>query len=1161
MKKAVQQISLLWLILGLCGSTTRAFSQQYAANRDVQTRAPYNGIQSKPYQQTLKKVLNEVRSRYQVNFAFKDKAVEGKSVREAPDFGQGIEQVLSKLLRPLGLEYERLENNYYVIYPEGSASPKSAVLSPGPDPVGEGIEPKANAAYIDGLIGAPMSTAELRQQTVTGVVTDQKDNQPLPGVSVMVKGSTTGTVADFNGRYSIDAPSNAVLVFSYLGYGEQEVAVNGRTVLNVSLSADLNALEEVVVVGYGTQQRKNVTGSVSSVKGEAIKNLPVNDIAGAIQGRMAGVEVVNNSAAPGAGSNILIRGVSSLRNKGPLYIVDGVRQSGSNLNIQDIQSIDVLKDASAASIYGAAAAGGVIVVTTKKGKLGKPTVNFSQRYGVTDPIIYDLLGRDEYVRLKRYIDPGYLQGQDISQLPNTDWVDALYSNGSEQNYNLSLSGATETTNYYVSGVYERENGVYIDNSSKLYGARVNGDFKLSPRIKIGEQLYVYQRNTDPSTDVQNPPFRSLPIMSIYDPTNPVGGFGKAPAGFGGANFVGISRSTVSENKSFRLQGNVFAEIKLPLDLTFRTTVGYTKTNGNEAEFLKLYDFGAVARTQNQLMKSFSDDQSLLSNFTLTYEKTFGKHDLNLLAGYEQIKDQSSSVSGTQTNQAIEPNFAFLPTTTSVQLINGGDKRGGGFDTNGLLKSQFGRVNYNYADRYLLQASIRRDANFQKFGPGNQYGIFPSASAGWIISEESFFGPLLPKVNLLKLRGGYGVVGNDNIPNYQFLSTFNQVSAQDFTPNGDRNLGFTQTDIPNRNIKWESISQATVALDMEMLKGKIYGTIEWYNKTTSDMLYGLPIPSSSGITKSLFLNIGSVRNRGLELLLGYQDRLKDLNYDLSFTGAFNRNKVLNLDNLNEVPVNAGNQPSYGVLSRQSVTRTIAGQPFGQYYGLKTSGIYQSDEEAKAGPQFSGKTARAGDLRFEDLNGDGVINDDDRTYIGNPNPRFSYGLNLNLNWKGLDLRMLFNGVAGVELFNVTGANARYLYNDGTTTERVFETSFLGDNGVTNMPRIGYIDTDAQGKVKFTNDPNGNYTRANSFFVENGSYLKLKNLQLGYNLASKWLSPLSIQQARIFLMSNNLFTITKYTGLDPEIGGGVTDRGLDQPNDYPQARYYSFGIDITF
>jgi len=412
-----------------------------------------------------------------------------------------------------------------------------------------------------------------------------------------------------------------------------------------------------------------------------------------------------------------------------------------------------------------------------------------------------------------------------------------------------------------------------------------------------------------------------------------------------------------------------------------------------------------------------------------------------------------------------------------------------------------------------------------------------------------------------------LLGNDNIDSYLFLSTYDMVSAQNFSPGGPRNLGFSQKSIPNQNIKWESVYEGNVGLDAEMLQGKLYLTADWYDKTTRDMLYGLPIPNSAGfsgtnVTTNFTTNIGSVRNRGLEVLLGYRDKFRSLNYDLSFNAAYNRNKVLNLDNINENPINAGdNGFGYGVMSRQNISRTQAGLPFGQFFGYRALGIYQTDDEAAAGPQFAGKKARAGDLIFEDANQDGRLNSDDRVFIGNPNPLLVYGFNLNLNWKGFDLQALFNGVAGVDVFNGVSPYTSYLFGDGNTTRDVFGASFLGDNGLTGQPRLGYLDADANGNVRFQNDPNGNYTLVNSYFVEKGGYLKLKNLQLGYNLPAKWLAFLHLRESRIFLMGNNLLAFTKYSGVDPEIGGGVTNRGIDRPIRYPQTRTFSLGLNLGF
>ena len=1004
------------------------------------------------------------------------------------------------------------------------------------------------------VTGIFFSLVAVAQSHISGKIINSEDGKPVVGASVKVKGTAAGTATDSEGNFTLTAKGNDELVVSYVGYVSRDVPIANQSVLNITLSAAPNTLNEVLVIGYGTQKRADLTGAVSSVKGDEIRNIPATSISEALQGRSAGVEVIKGSAQPGSGANIIIRGLSSLNNKAPLYIVDGVRQSGDNLDLSTVASIDILKDASAASIYGSAAAGGVILITTKKGSLGKPRVNFSSQYGVLNPKVIDLLGTEDFVNLRRMFTPTYLAGQDISQLPHTNWSDEIYRQGSEQTYNLSVSGANETSSYLVSGFYNKEEGIFIRNQSSIYGGRVNTEFKLGNRVRVGEQLYINERTDNPFVDVpQNPPFRSIPIMAVYDPTNPVGGYAKSPAGFGGRNIVGFAYSSDIINKGLNVQGNAFAEVKLPINLNFRTTLGYTINDDNNARFDYRYDFGAVVRANNSLQKNFVNRKQLLSNFLLTYDKSINDHNIKILAGYEQITNKTSGVTGTQTNQAQEPSFSFFPTTLTTQ------QSAGNFDENGLIKSKFGRINYDYAGKYLFMAAVRRDGNFTKFGPGKQYGVFPSTSVGWRISEEKFFQNMLPKINFMKFRASYGVLGNDNIPSYLFLSTFGLTGAQNFSAFGDRNLAYTTTNIPNPNIKWESIYETNVGADVEFLKGKLYATADWYKKTTEGMLFALPVPSSSGFTTGFFTNIGNVRNTGFELSAGYKDSYKKFRYDVSANAAFNKNIVLSLDNTNGTAVNSGQQTDYGLFAKEFLTRTVAGRSFGEFFGYKALGIYQTDEEAAKNPQFAGVTAKAGDLKFQDTNNDGVLNTDDRTFIGNPNPKLVYGVNVNLAYQGFDLKMLFNGVMGVDLYSVVSANTQYLFDDGNTTSKVFGASFLGTNQVTNQPRLGNQTTDANGVVRYVFDPNGNYSKVNSYFVESGNYMKLKNVQLGYNLHGKWLSNLSLRQTRIFLMGVNLLTITRYSGTDPEVGGGVTDRGIDGYIRYPQAKAIYAGLNI--
>ncbi|WP_375418942.1 SusC/RagA family TonB-linked outer membrane protein [uncultured Hymenobacter sp.] len=1019
-----------------------------------------------------------------------------------------------------------------------------------PTPPAGAEAPKA-AAHRDQAANGP----------VTGRVVDDK-GEGLPGVNVIVRGTVSGTQTDATGAYSLaNVPGDATLVFSYVGFASQELQLNGRTTIDVTLQSDTKALSEVVVVGYGTQRRADVTGSVASVSGTEIKSLPVTNVQEALQGRLAGVEVVKSSGAPDATASILIRGVSSLNNAQPLYIIDGVRQSGDNINIQDIASVDVLKDASAAAIYGSAAAGGVIIITTKKGKAGAPVINFSARYGITTPRTLKLLNRDDFIRLKQTIaDPVYLGIEQTDTLPDTDWSKEIFRNGIEQNYNLSISGGSPNLSYLVSGIYNDQKGIYLNNRSSLAGARVNTDYQLGKRIKVGEQLYVWQRDTKPVTITPiNPPFRTVPTMTPYtnDPANP---YGRNPQGFAGPNLIAQIGTAHIDNKKANFQGNVFAEVALPLDLSFRTTFGYTYYTENQNYFQDSYNTGAVSAPINSLTKSNSTSTTLLNNYVLSYNHLFGQHSVSALVGYEQIKSVYDALRGSQ-NSVGGTSYAFLPTSASITRINPG-----GYDPNGLIKSTFARLNYGFNERYLFSLSARRDGNFTVFGPGNQYGVFPSASVGWRISEEPFVKSALPTMNQLKLRGSYGVLGNSNIPSYLFLSTYEFVNGQNFLPGAPPSLGYTQTLIPNPNIKWESVYESNVGLDAEFLSGRFFFTVEWYNKTTKDMLYALPIPTSVGIPTRFYTNIGSVRNRGVDLVLGTRAKAGDFNYSASLTGSFNKNRVLNLDNINSNPIQAGDNnygsPTFGQQTGQFLTYTRAGLPFGQFYGYETEGIYQTQEQVDAHPQRAGTKATIGDLIYRDVNGDGLISDLDKTTIGNPNPELVYGLNLNLSWKGFDLALLFNGVAGVDLYNGVAPYAQFPFSDGNTTARVFGASFLGDNGLTEQPRIGVLTPGVNGApATFATDPNGNYANVSSYFVEKGDYVKLKNLQLGYNFGGSLLQRAQIKNARLYVMANNLFTITSYSGVDPEIGGDVTLRGIDAPLRYPNARIYSLGVDLTF
>lgn len=1019
------------------------------------------------------------------------------------------------------------------------------------------------------------------RRVVTGTITDEKGS-PLSGATIRVKGLETGVSSDQTGGFSISIPgATARLVVSFVGYASQELGVKAGSVLSISLAPTGTNLNEVVVVGYGVQKRKDLTGSVASVRGAAIKDLPVTNVTEALQGRAAGVEIIKNSGAPDATPTVIIRGLSSLHQTNPLYIVDGVRVPGDNINVQDIASVDILKDAAAAAIYGSAAAGGVIVITTKKGLGSKPAINFAARYGVTHPKLIKLLDRDGFIKLENYYHPAYFSNAtQTDTLANTDWVDVLYRNASEQNYNLSVSGSSPAVNYLFSGFYNVQDGIYVKNFSNIGGARVNTDIKLGNAIKIGEQLAISQRRTSPLGQVEpqlhNAPFRTLPIVPLK---NEDGKVGTVPPGygisFGGPNPLGVVNSASLQNTKNNLQGNVYAEVKLPLHLMFRANLGYSYYNESQDYFQDNSDFGPGTPSANYLIKSSVLSSTVLSNYVLTYDQSFGAHNINAVAGYEQITSNYNNINTTESAVGL-PGYSFVQTSGSTISVYGK------YDPNGLIKSQFGRLNYNYDNRYYLSGSVRRDANFTVFGPNKQHGVFGAGSAGWTISNESFFAKSAPFINLLKLRGSYGLLGNSNIPPYAYVASYSQFNgtsgiangAQNFSPGGPLIIANSINAVPNPNLHWETIYETNIGIDGEALKGRLYFSLEWYNRDTKDMLYALPLAQSSGYASPYLTNIGKVSSKGFDLMLGYRDKAGKLSYDVSVTAGFNTNKVTSLDGIaNDALYDGRNyytnldQSGFNLMGTAPLTITKAGLPFGSFYGYKVLGIFKTDQDA-AVQQVNGKVAHAGDLHFQDLTKDGNISADDRQVIGNPNPKLVYGITMHFNWRNFDAALLFNGVAGVQLFNGVKAYAMAPFSDGNTTSKVFGDSYFGSNGVTSQPRFLAPDQSF--------DPNGNYTSVNSFFVESGSYVKLKNLQIGYTFSNDLLTKISVKSARLFVMANNLFTITRYSGLDPELGSsysvqsangfvgttvGVTTRGVDAVAQYPQTRIYSVGLDVNF
>lgn len=1017
------------------------------------------------------------------------------------------------------------------------------------------------------------------QQVVSGIVRNEKQ-LPLAGASVTIKGKKTGgATTDADGHFSITLPAGTLtLQFSYVGYQPREWKVQAHETAMITLLPQPGSLDSVVMVGYTSQRRRDVTGAISSVKGDLIKNIPSQNVAELIQGRMAGVEVVKESAEPGSkGAQITIRGVSSLSQPDPLYVIDGVIQKnnpGVNINPQDIANIDVLKDASAAAIYGASAAGGVIIITTKKGNAGeKPTVNFNARYGLTKPLVFDLLNKEDFLRYKSLTDPsGYysrLAPDQVAQLADYNWVDGLYGTGNEQNYNLSFAGKTQAVDFFISGNYNKQKGIFLDNTSDFGSVRINTDVKVSDKIKVGEQISAWKRTTSPvKTQIVVDPFRTVPTAGPYtnDPTYPWSDF---PGGYQGVNVMAQIKTTSFDFPENNFQGNAYVELKLPPKyLTFRATFGYTYSTWENNIFYDTYNTSASQNLITQLYRANGKYEQFMNAYVLSYDKSFGKHTLNVLGGFESYHNKTSSLT-TSANAVAGTSYGYILTSGSARNL------AGGYDPNGLVRSVFGRVNYEFDKKVMATATVRSDANYTTFGPTHHNGVFPSVSLGWKLHEEDFFHNALPFFGQFKLRAGYGGFGNSAIGNYNYVTRFAVAGAQSFASNGTPLLGYTQEQIANQDVKWESLYETNIGVDGEAFQGKLYFSFDWYDKRTKDMLYWVPVPLSVGIPPryeqvdnvyieyppSILTNVGEVKNSGVDMMVGFKNSFHQVNYNFSFTGSFNKNKVVNLDGTSDAAIkNYGANANYPATDNslwvnQPLTYTATGLPFGQFYGYKVLGMFKTNEEAEAKHSLQPK-AQAGDLEFWDRNGDGVINDDDKTVIGNPYPKFTFGLAGQLSWKKFDLSFLFNGVVGVDIYNGVAPYTMSLYDGGNVTDKIFNASFLGDNGLTSQPRIGGMD----GR-DFVRDPNGNYSKANSYFIENGSYLKLKNLQIGYTLPDNWMRRVKLKNCRFYVMGNNLFAITKYSGMDPEIGGGVIARGIDRVNRYPNARLFAAGLDISF
>ncbi|MFD2248053.1 SusC/RagA family TonB-linked outer membrane protein [Pontibacter ruber] len=1012
--------------------------------------------------------------------------------------------------------------------------------------------------------------------TVTGRVTSDA-GEPLIGASVALKGSTTGAVTDVNGNYSINVPDEGgVLVVSYIGFLTQEVPVNGRTSINIVLQTDAKALEEVVVIGYGVQKKSVVTGAISSVKASDLENQQITRVEQALQGRTSGVTVASNSGAPGAESTVRVRGITTLNNNSPLYVVDGVVVNGGidYLNQSDIESIEVLKDAASAAIYGTRGAAGVILVTTKKGKEGSIRVNYNGYFGTQAPSRkLDLLNAIEYATLRNEASVAgggsivYPDPQSLGE--GTDWQEYVFNDDARiQNHDVAISGGNNVSTFYASYGYLNQEGIVATEISNYerHNVRLNSTHKVTKWLTLGQTLgYSHVKSMggfNPNTEFGGPLNSAInldpttPVLitdpAILDDPNSV--YNRQPVIRNGQGYpYGISTTVMQEMTnplayiqtqlgnygwSDNIVGNAFAEIEPLKGLKFRSTLGGKLAYWGGESFRPIFYLNA-STTSQQTNRSRNRNRVIDYNIEniLSYSREFGSHNFSALLGQGAYRDAMTSGLNVSYNAIPANNFddaSFnLPVpTTSITA--------GAYD--GIahtISSLFGRVTYDFNERYLFTGIIRRDGS-SRFGENYQYGYFPSVSVGWVTSSESFW-PENKIVDYLKIRGSYGVVGNDASPNFAFVPTIGSGRNYTFGYEG-YTIGYSPNAPANPDLRWEETAQTNIGFESTLLSNFNF-TFDWFNKKTSGILRPLELPGYVGSTGNPTANIADMQNRGIELELGYNKQIGEVNFGISGNASYIKNEILSLESGKEFTEDntASIQTFNGRLNRH-----IVGQPFGTFYGYKTNGIFQNEEEVANYKNSEGKViqpnAVPGDFRWTDLNDDGKITPEDRMVLGKPLPDWTFGVTLNAAWKNFDLLVFGQGVTGNKIFQ--GLRRLEITNANWQSKALGR--WTGEGSTNEYPRLS------------TNDPNGNFSNPSDFYLEDGDYFRIKTFQVGYTLPSSLTEKVAIQKARFYVSSNNLLTFTKYTGFDPEIGGSIM--GIDRAF-YPQARSFMVGVNVGF
>jgi TonB-linked SusC/RagA family outer membrane protein len=987
-------------------------------------------------------------------------------------------------------------------------------------------------------VSAENNLQSQQQQSLKGKVSDIKGT-PLPGVNAVIKGTTMGTITDVDGNFSIPLSNkNTTLVFSFIGYLTKEVPISDLQFLNVTLAEDVLSLEEVVVVGYGTQKKRDLTGSVGYVSTKAIENNAVSGIGQALQGKLAGVEVSQTSGDPRAGVSINIRGLGTFgASSSPLIVVDGMitNEGLTDINPSSIEDIVVLKDASSAAIYGSRGANGVVLVSTKRGTSDRQNVQFSTYYSIDNVqrINTPVDAKTYATMMNEYFVNGgaaapFTDAEIASFTKSTNWQNDIFHTGSKQNYELSVTGGTKKNTYALSVGYYKGEGIVVNDKYDRYNIRLNNDITPFERMKIGTSIGLSYGTVN-----QGDPTGAINEAMIYPPCVPA----YLPNGnFGIADHIGepvtmsspLVNALMPQNKSIYTRAliSTFAEYEIIKGLKFKTSVGVEFYGTDLTNFNPTYDYGT---SNNNLVASLTrqsnTDKNLQWDNILTYSKTINvKHSINLLAGYTFQTDRYENFSGFRQS--------FASNDPSLQILDAGsenDQTRGNYSV-WALQSYLGRLNYSYMSKYLFTSNIRIDQS-SRFPAANRTGVFPSFSLGWVLSEEDFLKGNLGPVSFLKLRGGYGLLGNQDIGNYPYQSTLSSNAYYSFGAGsaGTVVVGTAPTSNVNSNISWEKTATSNIGAEVRFLNDKLNFVADYYNKITSDVLVSVPLPALSGLSGNPYQNVGSVRNRGVEFTLAYgnMNEKKDFTYQVGLNLTSNRNEVIKLSTDATIITQGGVQSQWEAHTEQ-------GHQINEFYGYVADGIFQTTDEIANSP--TQPNAAPGDIKYKDLNGDGVINSLDRKYIGSSLAQEMLGLNATVKYKNFDLSMNLNGEFGRSMYIMTaGFN---LVRMGEITSAMYNDRWTGPGTSNYVPRL------------VAGDPNDN-ERMSTFWLRSQNFLRIQNIQFGYNFPANIISKIKMQSLRVYVAAQNLYTFDSFPGYDPELAADT----------YPIPRSIYFGINVGF